>query len=495
MDRRPLSRFSRLFRASRYALVGLPVCGALGWSVWAAEPTTLPPPHAEAPACVGAAKDAGGHDVVPLSLDTVFRLAEDQNLSVAQARARVDEAVAQEDLANHWLPDLYVGTAYYRHEGGIQLEDGPLIKSSTGAILSGVELHGVFDPRERTYLIVKAERATLQQKGELSRITSETLLDAATTYVDLLAAHQGKAISRELDADLQELLKRTEELAKEVPAARVEAARFRAEMEGRRQAMRRLDAQIAAASAKLVWLLGLNPCSQVMPMDGELVPFQLIDATQPTCELVARAQTQGPGIQELAGLVSLVEDAIHKAQGPGRFLPTFEARAVEGGFGAGPDANLKWDNRFDLAFQMRWNLADLAKRCDLRRAADAQRSQAHLAYQELRAKLTAGVQEAHETILAGGDIIESSRTQIRYSRDARKESRDRLDKAVEGSMTEVFNSLQSLGSAQLNYLSAVREYDKAQIRLLILLGYPAPPAPCAPAAAPSLTPADVGAAK
>ena len=69
--------------------------------------------------------------------------------------------------------------------------------------------------------------------------------------------------------------------------------------------------------------------------------------------------------------------------------------------------------------------------------------------------MTAGVREAHETVLAGGDQIESSRQEIDFARDARKKSRERLDKAVEGSMTEVFNSLQSLGSAQLHYLSGL----------------------------------------
>jgi hypothetical protein len=34
----------------------------------------------------------------------------------------------------------------------------------------------------------------------------------------------------------------------------------------------------------------------------------------------------------------------------------------------------------------------------------------------------------------------------------------------------VLLAIRALGGAQLNYLNAVRDYDKAQIRLLILLG-------------------------
>jgi outer membrane protein TolC len=47
-----------------------------------------------------------------------------------QMRQRLEEAFAQQELAaKKWLPDLSVGTAYYRHEGGIQDFNGQLIRS------------------------------------------------------------------------------------------------------------------------------------------------------------------------------------------------------------------------------------------------------------------------------------------------------------------------------------------------------------------------------
>ena len=68
-----------------------------------------------------------------IDLETVFRLAEDQNAKVSLARARVREAVAENDLAAvSWLPRFDIGTAYYRHEGGIANENGTLTHSSFG---------------------------------------------------------------------------------------------------------------------------------------------------------------------------------------------------------------------------------------------------------------------------------------------------------------------------------------------------------------------------
>jgi outer membrane protein TolC len=493
MDRLPSSVAGWRRIATRLGLAGLPLLGA-GCVDGAVAWLTPPPPAAQATPDIlltahaepAVAPDttappptplheADGNEttdhVVPLSIDTVLRLADEQNLRVEQARAKVQEAIAQQDLACRWLPELYVGVAYYRHEGGIQNEDGTLIRSSTGAILGGVDLHGKFDPRELAYQQVNAERKAHQEKAELERLTSEKLLDAATTYIDLLAAQAGKAINRDLQKELNGLLERAQKLADiNVGEAQVAVPRFKAELEGLKRQSVYLDAQASAASAKLIYLLGLDPCSKVLPMDGDLVPFDLVPA-RPLCDLIAEAQAHGPGIQELSALVGLIEDALQKAKGPSRFLPVFELRATEGGFGAGFDSNLTWANRFDAGLQMRWNLTDLATRCERGRIADAQRAQAHFAYEDLRAKLTAGVTEAHDTIVAGNAQIGLSQEQIRHAREAQRVSRELQEKALPDGIMKMFDSLAALGQAQLNYLNAVRDYDKAQIRLLVLLGH------------------------
>ena len=84
----------------------------------------------------------------------------------------------------------------------------------------------------------------------------------------------------------------------------MEVARIRAEIAARQANICHFDAQVAAASAKLVYLLGLDPCTVLLPVAMRLVPIDLIDATAPACDLVAKAVTQGPGIRELEALVA-----------------------------------------------------------------------------------------------------------------------------------------------------------------------------------------------
>src|SRR4029077_11330532 len=130
---------------------------------------------------------------------------------------------------------------YYRHEGGIQNEDGTLTESSFGSLFAGTEIHGRFDLREAVFQKVDAERKVWQQRGELSKLSSETLLDASNTYVDLLAARSAEAIARASIAKLQYWLGRGVDLAKIEPGSEVEVGRVRTELVAQQQLLRKLE--------------------------------------------------------------------------------------------------------------------------------------------------------------------------------------------------------------------------------------------------------------
>jgi outer membrane protein TolC len=414
---------------------------------------------------------------LPIDLDTVFRLGEGQNAQIALARAKVEEAYAQKDVAGtRWLPDTHIGSAYYRHEGGIQNEDGTLTHSSFGALFEGMEINSILDVRKIAFEQINADRMVWQQKGELSRITNETLLEATETYVDLVAATEGRALARRLELDVEGLLMRARDLYKveKSESVRMEVTRLEAELAARRQAQFKLREQSAAASAKLVYLLGLEPCTELIPIDARLIRLELVDATPPCCDLVSQALANGPGIREIEGLLAVINQGIERSKGPGKFLPVFEVHMAEGAFGAGPGDSIAWDNRWDLGVQARWNLTDLVTARDRERVAQAKLQQVHLTYDDLRAKLAAGVQAARESIRNGDEEIRLDDEQVGKAEDTYKISDERLRARIQGSSYgEVLFGLQGRALAQLNRLQDVRSYDKAQLRLLLLLG-PAP---------------------
>src|SRR5262249_2639984 len=148
----------------------------------------------------------GEKQTLPISLDIVLRLAAEQNPQIALASAKVSAACAEKEAARaRWLPDIYLGVGYYRHEGGIQLQEGPLISSSTGAFATNLAINGEYNPRNYAFLQVEAARKVWQNQGELSKITYEQTLEAATTYIDLLAAHAALAVSQELEKKAQQM--------------------------------------------------------------------------------------------------------------------------------------------------------------------------------------------------------------------------------------------------------------------------------------------------
>ena len=132
---------------------------------------------------------------------------------------------------------------------------------------------------------------------------------------------------------------------------------------------------------------------------------------------------------------------------------------------------MDWDNRLDLGLQARWNVTEFLTLKDRRRLNQSKIQQAHLAHDDLRAKLTAGVYEARGAIWSGDEQIKLAEQQIRDARQAHELSKQRLLNLIENSSsTEVILALRSLAGAQLNYITAVSSYNKAQLRLLVLTG-------------------------
>ncbi len=253
---------------------------------------------------------------MPINLDSVLRLAEDHNAQIAVAREKVHEGLSEQELAARgWIPQTTAGIEYWRHEGGIPLEDGRLIHSSFGVLSPSLDIGTSIDVRQATIAAVDAERKVWQQRGELSRVSNETLLEAANTYLDLLAARRGEQIAQQLEKEQQDVLARAEKLATGDRSSQVLVEGVQTELAGRHQALSRLHHQGDAAAVKLAYLLGMGPEAMPVPIDPLPTPVDLVDATPPTADLVARALQSGPGIQELQRLLAVIQDGFDS---PGR---------------------------------------------------------------------------------------------------------------------------------------------------------------------------------
>jgi outer membrane protein TolC len=419
----------------------------------------------------------------------VLRLAEDHNPRIGLAREKVhDSELEQEKQCRSWLPDVYAGMGYYRHEGGIQDFQGNLVHSSYQSLYPNLNLQSELDLRDATFRQIKAERDVWQQKAELSQINNEILLDAATTYMDLLVARRAEAVTRELEEYEQKVLARAKQLAKNPETARdgllegVQAA-----LNARQQTLAKLKQQGNAASVKLVYLLGLPPETVLVPMDKVLAPIDLVDVTPPVHDLVAQALATGPAVRELEGMLGIIQLGIDKSYGLHNLLPSVSICATEGLFGAGPGSQMSFDNRLDFGVAVRWNLTQLAHAEHLRAQARSKQLQAMYNYDDVRGKLAAGVQDARETIIYGREQMGLSRSEIKNASESYKGTNKRLQEGLPGaSVGDTLVTIRALEQAHFNYLGSLSSHNKAQLRLLLLLGVRGnPDGSCSPAPMPA----------
>jgi len=200
------------------------LCGlglfAVGCTTTTPKPETIRAAGPGVPVTAPAQPEPSAPRIFPIDLDTVLRLTGEHNPQIQTARAKLHSSeIEREQAERDWLPTVNMGMAYLRHEGGIQDQDGTFLRSSYGAMMPGMHMHGIMNLREYAFKVLNAERQIHQNDGELARITSENLLEAANTYFDLLTARTAEGILRQLGDHEKKLLDRAEKLFKEQPSA------------------------------------------------------------------------------------------------------------------------------------------------------------------------------------------------------------------------------------------------------------------------------------
>ena len=84
---------------------------------------------------------------------------------------------------------------------------------------------------------------------------------------------------------------------------------------------------------------------------------------------------------------------------------------------------------------------------------------------------TLGVRQAFEEIKAGQDQVQLAVKHIQSAEESYRLSESRLRENIKGrSPSEVLLAARSLFAARISYLNSIRDYDKAQLRLFVLVG-------------------------
>jgi outer membrane protein TolC len=295
--------------------------------------------------------------------------------------------------------------------------------------------------RKDTFKRPFAEAELWRRRAELQKAQNEALQDAASTYFDWLTAQRGEAISRDLERYFEKLLKRAQKLVDsgEKPAQVIVEA-IQTGLDGLRQSILHTHQQAAAAAAKLSYLMG-NGDGLLVPSQA-LGPVDFVDASSPLAAMVRQAQDNGPGVRELLGLAAAIQQGINDAHCAQRICNRTGAALV----------------------------------CGRLRMAQSELQQSQLALVDLQGKLRAGIEEAITAIHSGREQITLASTAIKHAAETyritnlRLESEGAVDSMRNNTYNAVLNSIRQLSQAHTNYLTAVNAYNKAEARLLLLIG-------------------------
>jgi len=313
-----------------------------------------------------------------LQLDQVLKLAQDQGLDLALARARQDVSAAEAQIARAaWIPELSLSADLWDNEGVVQSTEGEFLDVNKRNATLGVGLSLELDLAEALFGPRSASARLAAQRSATDAVRQSTRQRAAILFLDLLEAQFAQEIATEARAHAQEM-------------ERVERTRFESGsgLEVDYQRAQAHTAQVGAlvvdsnttramAAARLAQHLNLDPtrdwqaqAPRVLEQwsDGNDLLGDL-EVGAGDLSLAERAERQRP---ELAAARARLRAARLDARGESRrwLLPTLHASVFEGKFG--PDLNDGADSTVTAA-GVTWNLAlGMAGQAQRARAREAQ---------------------------------------------------------------------------------------------------------------------------
>src|SRR5262245_60985219 len=125
----------------------------------------------------------------PISLQSALELSGARVLDVQLAGARVNEALAELQRARVlWLPTVYLGIDYFRHDGQIQDVAGRVISTSKSAVMVGGAPYAVFATGDALFGPMAARQVLAARQAQFQASENDSLLAVAVAFFDVQQA-------------------------------------------------------------------------------------------------------------------------------------------------------------------------------------------------------------------------------------------------------------------------------------------------------------------
>ncbi|WP_435010718.1 TolC family protein [Tundrisphaera lichenicola] len=440
-----------------------------------------------------------GQTIEPIDLSGALRLAGARDLDIALARERASLAVAELDRARVlWLPSLYIGPSWVRHDGQAQIVEGQVRTISKSSLFLGANAaagSGAFGPvpaggpaslsglstilrvSDAIFEPMAARREVEARRAGIDAATNDALLAVTESFFDLQQAAGSLAIAREAAANAEALAELTSSYARSGAGLEADHRRVLAEREHQRRNVEAAVGDLEIASADLVRRLRIDPLVVVAPVEPPEAVIRLVAEDCPLDDLVTAGLRSRPELAESQAVVQATLIRLRQAK-LRPLIPSLALQYSGGGFGGGVNSFFgNFNSRSDVAVNLFWEVQNLglADRA-IAKARGAQQRAALLELMKVQDRVAAEVVRADKSLLAAARQRDQAGRALPEAQSSLELNLTNIRRGagLPGATRpiEVLQPIQALAQARSDYLDAVLAYNRAQFRLFHALGRP-----------------------
>lgn len=429
-------------------------------------------------------------DGFAIDLPTVLRLAGGNNLQIAMAVERVNQAVARSDAADVlWIPSLNAGVVYNQQSGRIQSTQGDIIETTRnslfvggGAGVANAPLNGGAGGPARMFVDLAlvdvlfeplaARQSVRASSADHTTTFNDTLLTVSLGWIELSRSHARLAVAEEAVTNATELARITADFARTGQGLQADADRAQAELSARQREVLRTQERIEITSAELARLLRLDPTVRLHVAQPQPVPLEFVEVNAELPTLIEHALRCRPEITRAAAAID--ETGYRQRQEQLRSLvPHLYAGVSGGGFGGGQGSSVhSFGDRVDFDVAAIWQLQNLGLGNQARQDGQASRHrEAHLAAHQVRELVAMEVTQSHRQLQLRRDQIDLSRRQVETARDALRHNLEGIRNGLLRPI-EIQQAIAALATAQEAWLDSISDHNRSQFQLLRAIGSP-----------------------
>lgn len=402
-----------------------------------------------------------------VNLETVLKLSGANNLTIQEYKLKYQQALADQSKAKEWwLPNFYIGGTTHYLNGAAMNTDGAIFTGvSRNNLWAGLGLAMEIDLSKGFYQSLAAK-----QKAEVVNYQSiaernQAILKAVQAYFDL----QSEQLKYSF---LQQLVQQADTLSKQLKIQVDAGLRYSSEYLLAQSNYNHLKISLLQTktdwqqkSALLINLLNIEGNVQLVSADTSLIPVKL-GVQYPDSVVLKNGFEKRP---EFLGLQSELQSfqTTRKTINQGLLLPKLRVGTDNGYFGTITNPSY---NTYQLNASLLWNLplGRFTYKGDLKQWDSKillQQNKVEQFKNQFQQEITTATMQAQNTEAQ----LVIAKEALQLSGEALKQSIER-QKLGTVKPFEVFQAQQFLLLAQVDYLKAMTEYNRAQYLLLVATG-------------------------